>query len=93
MMLITATKISEEEAATHEVTCELIDYATVFAAELSENASHKCELIPVWAVTLRPADDMLIPVFVCKVHFAALKMSLHEGVGVDEDVFGEFPED
>ncbi len=91
MMLITATSITADEAKSHGIECGLIDYATIFAAETNNSDTFdRCPLDPIWAVTLKPADDMVIPLFLCSLHFNALKISLHEGVGVDEDVFGEF---
>lgn len=93
MMLITASSITAEEAEAHEIQCELVDYAAIFAAEAKNSSTFdRCPLAPVWAVTFKPADDMVIPTFLCSLHFNALKISLHEGVGVDEDVFGEFPD-
>ena len=94
MLLITASPLTEEEATGHNLNCELIDYVSLKAAEMfNSDTFDRCQLVPVWAVTLRPADDMMIPVFLCPVHFGALKLSLHEGVGVDEDIFGKFPEE
>jgi hypothetical protein len=94
MMLITATEITAEEAEVHEVQCELVDYAAIFAAKTNKLSTfERCPMLPVWAVTFKPAEDMVIPTFLCIVHFNALKISLHEGVGVDEDIFGEFPQD
>lgn len=91
MMLITATSITADEAKLHEIECGLIDYATIFAAEAKNSSTYdNCPMLPIWAVTLKPADDMVIPLFLCSIHFNALKISLHEGVGVDEDIFGEF---
>lgn len=91
MMLVSATPITSEEAVAHEIECQLVDYAAIYAAEAkNSNTFDSCPMTPVWAVTLKPAEDMVIPVFLCQIHFNALKISLHEGVGVDEDVFGEF---
>lgn len=93
MMIITASAITAEEAESYEVHCELVDYAAVFAAEATGSKTfERCPMTPIWAVTFKPADDMVIPTFLCPIHFNALKMSLHEGVGVDEDIFGEFPD-
>jgi hypothetical protein len=94
MLVITATPITEEDAHSQNISCELIDYVSIKAAEFMQSDTFdRCSLVPVWAVTLRPAEDMLIPVFLCPIHFGAFKLSLHEGVGVDEDVFGEFPKE
>jgi hypothetical protein len=92
MMLITASEITAEEAEAHHIECELVDYAAIFAAEANNSQTfERCPMNPVWAVTFKPAEDMVIPTFLCSIHFNALKLSLHEGVGVDENVFGEFP--
>jgi hypothetical protein len=92
MMLITASQITEEEAKAHEIECAAVDYADIFAAE-QRNAEtfDGCSQIPTYSVALKPAEDIVIPLFMCSIHFVALKLSLHEGVGVDEDIFGEFP--
>ena len=92
MLTITAQKITKEEAVEHEVECDAVDYAAVRAAEIKESDTFEgCSQVPEYAVSFRPAEDMVIPHFLCPLHFAALRLSLHEGVAVDEDVFGEFP--
>lgn len=92
MLTISAMQITPEEAVEHSVDCDAVDYAAVFAAEMRDsNTFDGCSQVPVYAVSFKPAEDMVIPFFLCSLHFNALKISLHEGVGVDEDVFGEFP--
>lgn len=93
MMLVTATKITEAEAEEHGVDCNAVDYAIILAAERANSSTFDgCSQIPIYSVAFKPAEDMVIPVFLCQLHFTALKMSLHEGVAVDEDMFGEFPD-
>jgi hypothetical protein len=76
---------------TNDLVCGLVDYAAVAAAEAQHTSIQGCSMIPAFAISMKPAPDMIVPIFVCFVHFNAFKLSLHEGVGVDEDVFGEFP--
>ena len=93
MMIITATPISKEDAEEHEVDCDSVDHAQILAAEAAKSDTFDgCSLLPEYSVAFKPAEDMVIPVFLCGPHFRALRISLHEGVGVDEDVFGEFPD-
>lgn len=91
-MLITASKLTEQEVKDHEVDCDTVDYAAIFAAEQKNSDTFEgCTQLPLYAVSFKLAEDMVLPFFVCQVHFMALKISLHEGIGVDEDIFGEFP--
>ena len=92
MLIVTATEITEHEAKEHNVDCDAVDYANILVAEQRDSDTFEgCTQIPVYSVALKPAEDMVIPFFVCKLHVNALKISLHEGVGVDEDAFGAFP--
>ncbi len=92
MLTITAQKITADEALEHDVDCDAVDYAAIFAAELKNSDTFEgCSQTPEYAVSFRPAEDMVIPHFLCALHFTALKLSLHEGVAIDEDIFGELP--
>ena len=92
MLAISAVLITEEDVLENELECDLIDYASVLQAEITNSATFEgCTQAPSYSVAFKPAEDMVIPIFVCKLHFNALKLSLHEGVVVDEDAFGEFP--
>lgn len=91
-MVITASKLTEYEINSHDLDCDTVDYAAIFAAEQNNsNTFEGCTQLPLYAVSFKLAEDMVLPFFVCQVHFMALKISLHEGVGVDENVFGQFP--
>lgn len=91
MLTITATKLAKEFAKENNIDCALVDYALIAAAERSNSESFQgCTLPPLYAVSIQPAEDMVIPIFLCLSHFNALKMGLHEGVAVDEDIFGQF---
>jgi len=92
MMLITAVPITEIEALEHEVVCDMVDHGAIQSAEIRGLSTFEgCPQVPVYSVAFKPAEDMVVPFFLCSLHFNALKISLHEGVGVDEDAFGEFP--
>jgi len=92
LLTISASRITEQEAIEHDVDCDLVDHAAIFAAEMNNKETFEgCTQIPVYAVAFKPAEDMVIPIFVCELHFRALKISLHEGVAVDEEAFGTFP--
>lgn len=91
-MVITGSKLTEHEINSNDLDCDTVDYAAIFAAEQNNESTFEgCTQLPQYAVSFKLAEDMVLPFFVCQVHFMALKISLHEGVGVDEDTFGEFP--
>lgn len=91
MLVITALPITNAEVEENDLSCDLIDYAAILALE-AQTADHMgCNQIPAYSVAIKPAEDMVIPLFLCSIHFNALKISLHEGVAVDEDIFGKFP--
>jgi hypothetical protein len=93
LLTVSGTKINKATAEANNLECALVDYALILQAERA-NESHfqGCSLIPEYAIAVNPAEDMTIPLFLCEIHFNSLKLSLHEGVAVDEDVFGKFPE-
>ena len=94
MLYITASQLTEQEVIEHEIDCDSVDYAAIFAAEQRNSSTFEgCSQTPVYAVSFKPAEDMVIPFFVCHLHFNALKISLFEGVAVDENAFGEFPKE
>jgi hypothetical protein len=93
MLVISAVPLTGEEIDEHALDCGLVDYASIIQAEINNSSTFEgCTQTPAYSVAFKPAEDMVIPIFLCKLHFNALSLSLHEGVGVDEDVFGEFPE-
>lgn len=94
MLILTAVPITHQEAEHHELECNLVDYASIIAADLhSLNTFEGCSQPPAYSVALKPAEDMVIPFFLCDIHFNALKISMIDGkFGTDEDVFGPFPE-
>ncbi len=92
MLVITAIQITEQEAVEHDVVCNMVDHGAIQSAEIRGLSTFEgCPQIPVYSVAFKPAEDMVIPLFLCTIHFNALKLSLHEGVAVDEDIFGKFP--
>lgn len=92
MLLVTGSILTAEEVQEHEIDCDAVDYAAIFAAEVKNSSTFEgCTQVPIYAISFKLAEDMVIPFFICQLHFMALKLSLHEGVGVDENVFGEFP--
>jgi hypothetical protein len=89
MLILTAVPVTKAEVEMHELDCDLVDYASIVAAELSNKTNFEgCNQLPAYSVALKPAEDMVIPFFLCQIHFNALKLSLQGGFGIDEDVFG-----
>lgn len=95
MLIVTGSRITEQEATNYELSCSGVDYASILLAEQHSNIDMLgCSQLPVFSISLRLAEDMIIPSFLCSIHFTALKMSLEDGsVGVDEDIFGEIPKE
>lgn len=88
MLVISAIPLTKQDAEANELDCDLVDYASIVAAEVNNLSTFDgCSQLPAWSVAIRPAEDMVIPIFLCSLHFNALKISLREGVGIDEDVF------
>jgi hypothetical protein len=93
MLIVTGSKLTIEEAENFELTCDAVDYASILIAETNDESEFDgCSQLPRYSIALKLAEDMVIPSFLCPIHFMALKMSLQDGtVGVDEDFFGELP--
>jgi hypothetical protein len=90
LLTITGTKLDIEFSKEHNLECGLVDYASISAAERnSEDTLEGCTLIPEYALSLQPAEDQLIPLFLCSPHFNSLSMGVREGVAVDEHLFGK----
>ncbi len=90
MLILTAVAITKAEAEDNELDCDLIDHASILAAELNNRTSFEgCNQLPAYSVALKPADDMVIPFFLCTLHFNALKLSLKDGFGIDQDIFSD----
>lgn len=93
MVTFTATQLTEETIQNLDIRCLSLDAGPIEQAyERGEKVVPKCLLPPIWMLSLRfgSDEDMIMVIPTCSVHFNALKISLHEGVGVDEDVFGKF---
>ena len=93
MVTFTATRLTEENIENLDLRCLSLDTGPVEQA-YAKGATivPKCLLPPIWMLDLRfgSEEDMIMVIPTCNVHFNALRISLHEGVGVDEDVFGKF---
>jgi hypothetical protein len=91
LLEISATAISEQMAREHEFECALIDHAAVLAADqLDDSVFQGCTLLPAYAIAIKPAEDMIIPIFVCAPHYISLKIGINEGVAVSEEMLN-FP--
>ena len=90
MFIVSAIRLHESVTEALGPVCEAVDYALAIAAEKQGETSFPgCTQMPEYAVAFRPADDMSIPVNLCKIHFNALRLSLREGsIGIDDDLFG-----
>ena len=90
MFIVSAIKLHESITAELGPVCEAVDYALAFAAsQQGESSFDGCTQLPEYAVAFKPADDMSIPINLCKIHFNALRLSLREGnIGIEDDFFG-----
>ncbi len=91
MLTVTAQQIENADFILADAACTAVDFATVAQAHRdSEEGFQGCELDVAWAIFMKPAEDITIPIFVCSVHFNAFKLAVKSGrVGVDLEVFGE----
>lgn len=91
MLTITAQQIEDADFALADAACSAIDFATVAQAHRNSEAGFDgCELDVAWALFLKPAEDITVPIFVCSIHFNAFKYAVKSGrVAVDLNVFGE----
>lgn len=91
MITITAQRIEDADFVAVDAACSAVDFATIAQAHRSSGIDFPgCELDVAWAIFMKPAEDITIPIFVCSVHFNAFKYAVKSGkVGVDLNVFGE----
>jgi hypothetical protein len=88
MLAITAVKLTEEQVEELEITCDSVDYSAIASAKRDRaDTFDGCKLDGAWAVAFRPAEDIIIPVNLCELHFRALRLGVMEGVAVDNDFF------
>ncbi len=85
MLTIHANKIDISLSKQHNLKCMLVEQAAMIAAELNNNASG-CTFLPEYTVSIQPHEDMLIPIFICPLHFNSLKLGLSEGIGLDQSL-------
>lgn len=89
MLILSVMPITKDDVELNNLDCNLIDYASIVAAEIANNNTFEgCNQLPAYSLALKPAEDMVIPFFVCEIHFNALKISLQDGqFGIDPDMF------
>jgi len=88
MLAVTATRLDDTQIDVLGITCNSIDYASIVTAQRNNDESFDgCQLRPTWGVGFRPAEDIIIPVNLCSLHFAALKLGLSEGFAVEPGFF------
>jgi hypothetical protein len=57
------------------------------AAQFNKQTQYEgCPLPAVHAVAVQPAEDMVIPMFMCTVHFNGFKLGLREGIALGEEL-------
>lgn len=87
MLAITSQRLTVEQVEQLDIDCDSIDYASIMSAKLKDSEVFDgCQLHAAWAVAFRPAEDIIIPVNLCDLHFNALKIGIHEGVTVDNNI-------
>jgi hypothetical protein len=88
MLVITAVKLLPEQIDELHIDCDSVDYSAILSANRANSDTFDgCKLDPAWAVAFRPAEDIIIPVNLCQLHFAALRLGVMEGVATDADFF------
>lgn len=88
MLAITSTKLTPEQVEALEIDCDSVDYASIFAAKQTNAESFDgCKIPGSWAVAFRPAEDIIISINLCDLHYGALKLAVREGVAIDNDFF------
>lgn len=87
MLTIHSSTITEEIAEHNDLQCALVEAANILAAHIQKRDTYSgCPLPAIHAVAIQPAEDMVIPVFLCTLHYNSLKLGLREGVGIDENL-------
>lgn len=90
MLIVSAVPITNMESEIHEIGCDAVDYSAIMFAEKHNSLFEGCSQVPTYSIALKIAEDMVVPSFLCSIHFRALKMSLEDGiVGVDEKILGK----
>jgi hypothetical protein len=101
MFTITGAKLTDNDLAYeiaqgNKLQCEGIDYASIIALQATSDKESvsleecKCPGEVSYVVSFKPAEDILIPVTVCTVHFNAVKLALAErSIVIDLDLFEE----
>jgi hypothetical protein len=80
--------IDEDFARDNDLDCAVVDHANIIAAERENKTSFPgCQFLPTYAISMQPADDMMVPLFLCTIHFNSLNLALKEGVGADDKLF------
>jgi hypothetical protein len=82
MLAISSSEIPTEAALANDLECSMVDAVS----HQTEGASAGCPLTVEYAIVIQPADDMLIPLFLCKLHYNAFRLGVREGVGLDPDL-------
>lgn len=88
MLAIGVTTIDEQKALDLHESCMAQDYTVSSNPEVVSHGQ-ECTLPVKHVVMLHPAPDMVIPVFVCMVHFNAFTLALGGGVGIIDDSQGD----
>lgn len=87
MLAIHTSSITEQQSLENNFECAAVDSASLMAAQLKGQSIYEgCPLPAVHVVAIQPAEDIVIPIFVCDVHHNGFKLGLREGVGIDQDL-------
>lgn len=87
MLAIHSSRLTHDIAETNGLECALVDAASLRAAHMQGQSRYSgCPLPAIHMISLQPAEDMSIPIFLCDVHFNGFKLGLKEGLGIDEDL-------
>lgn len=87
MLSIHSSALTEEIAENHSLKCAIVDSASLMAAQLKQQTEYEgCPFPAVYAVAIQPAEDMVIPMFMCTIHFNGFKLGLREGIALSEEL-------
>jgi hypothetical protein len=94
MLTITGAKLTDEQV-TQTMQCLSVDRASIISTTLMSDGpvtiqECRCQGEVAYVLYFKPADDMVMPVPLCLVHFNAIRISLvHDDnkIAIDSELF------
>lgn len=85
MLNIHSTEIEEVHAKSNGLNCSMVDLLSVESMKISEDYNG-CPFTPQYALAFQAAEDMVIPRFLCGIHYRAFKLAIKQGVAISQEL-------